>query len=173
MSQICSCCGNKLKNSDHYEVISRNARDHDKEERIEDLKNEEKKKEEEANEEKIRKIEEEKKKKIEAYKADLRDLDDDELDELLESLRAEIHELKNQLKPKTDEEKKEKKASLEYLGVDSPAYKTKNYSVLALEPYHDNKLSGDALLIRLGSTGDKARGNSKDDELLKSIGSRD
>ena len=51
------------------------------------------------------KLEEEKKKRLESYRADLEDMDKDEIDDLLESLRAEIHELRKKLNPETDEDK--------------------------------------------------------------------
>lgn len=111
---------------------------------------------ENSNEEEIKK-QEEKKKKLESYKAELRDLDDDELNKILESLRAELEELKEKLKP----EKETKEAS------------RKNYDVLLLEPYQDNTKPGDELLIRLGSTDEQTKGNSKDDDLLKQLGSVD
>ena len=118
---------------------------------------------ENSNEEKL---EEEKKKRLESYRAELEDMDRDELDDLLESLRAEIHELRKKLNPETDEDKQSRKASLEYLATGSPCHNTilgdhlltgasvtkqSNYSVLMLDQsYRDNK-PGDKLLIRLGS----------------------
>ena len=157
MSQICSCCGDKLKNSEHYEVICRDATQH--EERIKKVEEIEGK----GNEEKL---EEEKKKRLESYRAGLDDMDQDEISDLLESLRAEIHELRKKLNPETDEDKQSRKASLEYLATGSPCHNTilgdhlltgmsvtkqSNYSVLMLDQsYRDNK-PGDKLLIRLGS----------------------
>lgn len=105
----------------------------------------------------------------------MKDVDDDELNDLLESLRADIDELE---KIKPDKDKQSRQASLEYLGYDSslinkPKNSVRSYSVLALNPYESVTHSGDSLLIRLGSRDEPTKGNSKDDELLKSLGSVD
>lgn len=149
---MCNLCSKPLKDSKYYEVICRDATEHDREERIDDLENKNKEKKDEES----RKAKEHEK-LIEAYKADLKDLDDDELDKILESLRAELEELKEKLKP----EKETKEAS------------RKNYDVLLLEPYQDNTKLGDGLLIKLGSTDEQTKGNAKDDDLLKQLGSVD
>ena len=65
---------------------------------------------------------------------------------------------------------KSKSASSEFLGVNNDTHKISKYNVLTLQD-HNNKTSGDELLIRLGSTDDQS--NSKDDDLLKSLGSTD
>ncbi len=158
---MCNNCATPLKNSKYYQVTYRDATDHDKEEKIKKLQ--------EGNEEEIKK----KEKKLESYRAELRELDDDELNEVLESLRAELDEMKEKLKDETEEEKKEKKASLEHLGVDSTVYKTKNYSVLQLKQFDHNTAPGDKLLMRLGSKDDDTTGDSSGDELLKKLGSVD
>ncbi len=163
MSEICSCCGDKLKGSKYYQVISRDAKSEeqkDKEKKIDELQ-------ENGNEDEIKKVEEEKEKKLEAYKAELRDLDDTKLDDLLESLRAEVHELRKKLHPEeTNEEKQSKEASLEYLAIEPPRHNKilgdhlltgasvthqSNYSVLMFDQSYRDKKPGDKLLIKLGS----------------------
>ena len=111
------------------------------------------------------KLEEEKKKRLESYRAELDDMDHDELDKLMKSLRAEIHELRKKLNPEIDEDKQSKQASLEYLatkpqhnkingdyiltGVTSP--NKANYSALTYDQNYQNRKPGDKLLMRLGS----------------------
>ena len=112
----------------------RHAKDHDKEEKIDELQDEKKKKEE-ANEEEIKKIEE--------IKKALMLMSNDELDEELEKLQSEIDDMKKN----PDEENKESK-SAEFLGVDNHVSK---YQVLTLRPYEKETHSGDQLLHRLGS----------------------
>ena len=193
MSQICSCCGDKLKNSEHYEVICRDATQH--EERIKKVD----KLQENSNEEELKK-EEEKKKRLESYRAELEDMDKDEVDDLLESLRAEIHELRKKLNPdKEDEEtKKSKSAMAEFIGVDNYhsagvdvdtaveslttlqrhrkkklKNSVKSYSVLALNPYESVTHSGDRLLMKMGSTDSDSVSDTSGDKLLQSLGSTD
>ena len=120
------------------------------------------------------KLEEEKKKRLESYRADLDDMDRDELDDLLQSLRAEIHELRKKLNPETDENEQSKQASVEFIGVDTyhsvrkdgddvinelqtlqihrkkKLKHSQSYSVLTLDQGH-NTASGDSLLQRMGS----------------------
>jgi len=129
----------------------RNSADHDKEERVDKLQNKENK---EKRVDDIASADEIKLKKIEAYKAEMKDLDDDELNELLESLRAEIDELKN---PKKETQEATRK----------------KYDVLMLEPYTNNSSIGDSLLMKMGSTEDNSKGDSSGDSLLKSLGSSD
>ena len=144
------------------------------------------------------KLEEEKKKRLESYRAELEDMDQDEISDLLESLRAEIHELRKKLNPETDEDKQSKEASLEFIGVDTYhsvitdgddaidelqtlqrhrkkklKHGVRPYNVLTLKPYESVTHSGDQLFIRLGSTDEPTKGNAKDDEFLKSLGSVD
>jgi len=139
-----------------------NAEDEEKEKKVDELQ-------EKANEDEIKK-----QKRIEADKDEIRKLDDDQLMALLEKMSLELDELQKQkLDPEKDEQKKSKSGSLEMLGVNNDTHKISNYSVLTLEPYHDRKTSGDELLIRLGSRDDQTAGNSKDDDLLRSLGSRD
>jgi len=139
MAIMCNLCSNPLKNSKYYEVICRDATEHEERlERVNDLENKDKEKKEESrksNEEELKK-EEEKKKRLESYRADLDDMDQDEIDALLKSLRAEIHELRKKLNnPETDEDKQSKEASLEYL---------------AIEPQH-NKINGDYFMTGVTS----------------------
>lgn len=143
--------------------------------------------------------EHDKEKRIEAYRAEIKDLDDTELDELLESLRGQIEELKDQLKGLPDEEKLSKSANLETLGTESyhsvgvdgdaaaeslvalqsqrhrkkKLKHSQSYSVLTLDQNHNESKRGDELLMRLGSTDEPTKGNAKDDDLLKQLGSVD
>jgi len=151
------------------------ARDHDREERIEDLNNDEKKKEEESRKAK------EHDKVIEELKNALRKLTSSQLEEEEEKIREEIAQLRAQLEElnpdKEDEEKQEKSASLEYLGVDSyhsvgkdgdsaiedlqtlqrqrnrkkKSIQSQTYSVLTLLDQNHNTASGDSLIQRMGS----------------------
>ncbi|MCH8915990.1 MAG: hypothetical protein IIA82_09135 [Thaumarchaeota archaeon] len=166
MSQICSCCGDRLKDSKHYEVICRDATDHEEHlERVDDLENKDKEKKDES-----RKAEEHDK-MIEELKNALRKLTSEELDEEKEKLRDEIAKLRAQLEElnpedKEDEEKQSRKASLEYLAVEPQRHNKilgdhlltgasvthqSNYSVLMLDQSYHDKKPGDKLLIRLGS----------------------
>jgi len=97
------------------------ARDHDKEERVKELEKED------GNENEIKKKEEE----LETAKAELRKKTPEELDEILESLRAEIEELK---KPK--KETKEARS---------------RYDVLGYNQMYSASSSGDRLFQDLGS----------------------
>ena len=191
MSQICSCCGDKLKNSEHYEVICRDATEHEEKiKKVDELQ-------ENSNEDELKK-EEEKKKRLESYRAELEDMDRDELDELLESLRAEIHELRKKLNPSPDEDKQSKEASLEFIAVDTyhsvindgdnaidklqtlqrhrkkqSKHGVRPYNVLTFEPYESVTHSGDRLLMKMGSTDSDSVSDTSGDELLKSLGSVD
>ena len=170
-------------------VSVKQARDHDREEKIDQMQNKSRRSEEH-----------EKEKKIEAYKAELRDLDDDEMDELLESLRAELHELKKKLNPETGAESKMSKSAMaEFIGTDNNYHSvsidgdieteslvalqshrhrqkklkhSQSYSVLTLDQGH-NTAPGDKLLYLLGSRDDDSVDDSSGDELLKSLGSTD
>ena len=122
------------------------------------------------------KLEEEKKKRLDSYRADLDDMDKDEMDELISQLKAQIEELRKKLNPETDEDKQSKEASLEFIGVDThhsvgkdgdvatqslvtlqnqrhrkkKLKHSQSYSVLTLDQGH-NTASGDSLLQRMGS----------------------
>ena len=147
-----------MKNSKHYEVICRDATEHeDRIKKVDELQ-------ENGNEEEL-KEEEEKKKRLESYRAELEDMDKDELDELMKSLKAEIHELRKKLNPEIDEDKQSREASLEYLATEPHHNKISgdhlltgvtitnkpNYSALVFSQNYREKKLGDQLLMRLGS----------------------
>lgn len=172
MSQICSCCGNKLKNSEHYEVICRDATQHQERlERVDDLENKDKEKKEESRKSDEEEIKKDKvndtatlKARLHEIEKEIEGLDTDELDELLESLRAQLEELEK-LKP--DEDKQSREASLEYLAIEPQhnkingdhlmtgvtATNKSNYSALVFSQNYRDRKPGDQLLIRLGSVG--------------------
>ena len=106
------------------QIISAN--DHDIEQEVDKLQNKEKKVDDIANsnEEEIKK----QKEKDETKKANMK-LSKEELDEILESLRADLEELKN---PK-DKETKEASTKSEFVGVDNYSIKNSEYSVLSLD----------------------------------------
>ena len=160
MSQICSCCGDKLKNSKHYEVICRDATEH--EERIKKVDELQENKSEEDKEKKVNDLAT-LKAKLHDLEERMKDVDDDELNDLLESLRGQMDELEK-LKP--DEEKQSRESLLEYLATESPRHNKipgdhlltgasvthqSNYSVLMLDQSYRDRKPGDKLLIRLGS----------------------
>ena len=149
------------KDSDErIKLLQRIAQDKDKDEKIEEI--------EEGNEDEI------KKRNLEEIKKALRKLTSEELEEERIKIEEELEQIKKEMNPDKEEEKQSKQASLEFLGVDSQIIKTKSkYSVLAYEPEPDSKTSGDALLIKMGSRDESSKGNSKDDELLQSLGSTD
>jgi len=168
MAIMCNLCSNPLKNSKYYEVICRDATEHeDRIKKVDDIEGK-------GNEEKL---EEEKKKRLESYRAELEDMDRDEIDELLKSLRAEIEELRKKINPDEEdkETKKSKSAMAEFIGVDNyhstgvdvytaveslttlqnqrhrkKLKHSQSYSVLTLDQGH-NTTSGDSLLQRMGS----------------------
>lgn len=147
---------------------TKSANDHDIEEEVDKLQNKEKKVDDIANsnEEEIKK----QKEKDETKKANMK-LSKEELDEILESLRAEIEELKD---PKDKETKEASTIKSEFIGLSNSDINTSRnseYSVLTLGPYQDNSLSGDSLLIKLGSTDHNSKGYSRGDNLLISLGS--
>ena len=146
------------------------------------------------------KLEEEKKKRLESYRADLDDMDQDEMDELISQLKAQIEELRKKLNPDEEdkETKKSKSAMAEFIGVNNyhsagvdvdtaveslttlqnQTHRKKlkysqSYSVLALKPYESVTHSGDSLLIKMGSTDSDSVSDTSGDELLKSLGSVD
>ena len=170
MTIMCNQCANPLKGSEYYEITCRDtksANDHDIEEKVEEI--------EKADEDKIKRIEEDKEKRLESYRAEAReeikDLNDDEFEKLKESLRAEIEEIlkKNQTED-TDEDKQSRSSSLEMVGVDNYESKNSIYHVLSLDQ-HDNSVSGDSLLMLMGSKNETTKGNSSADEFLISLGS--
>ena len=126
-----------------------------------------------ANEDEIKK-----QKVLDELKNALRKLTSEELDEEKEKLRDEIAKLRAQLEELNPEDKdkdtkQERDSRLEQIGYDSSLITKSSYSVLALEPYYDNKVSGDELFIKLGSTGSQTKGNTKADKFLQSLGSTD
>lgn len=125
----------------------------------------------------------------------MKDVDDNELNDLLESLRAQLEELEK-LKP--DEGKQSKEASLEFIGVDTyhsvgkdadvaaeslvtlqrhrkkqSKHGVRPYNVLTLKPYESVTHSGDSLLIKMGSTDSDSVSDTSGDELLRKLGSSD
>ena len=99
MTIMCNQCANPLKGSEYYEITCRDIKSaNDTEDRVRMI--EEKsdqhniKKKEDANEEEIKKQEEDKIKRLESYRAEakeeIKDLDDDEIEKIKESLRAEL-----------------------------------------------------------------------------------
>lgn len=159
------------------EITWYNATEHeDKEKEIDQLQQNNNEEDKEKKDESRKAKEHEK--LVQAYRAELEDMDKDEVDDLLESLRAEIHELRKKLNPETDEDKQSRKASVEYLGYDSSLItKSKNavkrYDVLLLEPYESVTHSGDRLLIKMGSTDSDSVSDTSGDELLRKLGSTD
>ena len=129
MSQICSCCGDKLKDSKHYQVICRGATEHeDRIKKVDDLQ-------ENGNEEdKDKKVDDlaTLKAKLHDLEERMKDVDDDELNDLLESVRAQLEELE---KPKKETKEAQRK----------------KYDVLAYEQYNSVSYSGDKLMQARGS----------------------
>ena len=157
-TKICDCLGCN-RQANELEEKKKTPEQEEKEKKVDD----------------IAKAQEERKKLIQTFKDELKDLDDDELDKILESIKHDLEELKKDMNPEDDEKKQSKQASIEFLGVDSQISKIKQtkYSVLALSPYHENITSGDQLLIRMGSTDEHTVGNSEGDALLIKLGSVD
>ena len=139
---MCNSCSKPLRGSKYYEVICRDARDHDKEERVDELQNDKEKKDEES-----RKAEEHDK-VIEELKNALRKLTSEELEEEKEKLRDEIAKLRAELEELNPEDKdkdtkQERDSKLEHIGVDSSLITNTRYHVLTLnQSYRDSK-SGD------------------------------
>ena len=106
-------------------------------------------------------------------------------DEELEELMATIHDLLDELnddEPEENEKKQSRQSSVEFIGAESyhntingddliSGKIRKRYSVLTLKD--SESVSGDSLLIRMGSTDDHTVGNSSGDKFLKMLGSRD
>lgn len=152
-----------MKNSKHYEVICKDATEHEeRKKKVEEI--EEKGNEDEIKKDKVNDIAT-LKAKLHELEERVKDVDDDELNDLLESLRGQMDELEK-IKPQTDEEKQSREASLEYLAIE-PSRQNKipgdhlltgvtitnqsNYSVLTFNQNYRDKKPGDQLLIRLGS----------------------
>ena len=185
MTIMCNQCANPLKGSEYYEITCRDtnniksANDHDIEERVKKIEEESNQhnieKKEDANEEEIKKQEEDKIKRLESYRAEakeeIKDLDDDEIEKIKESLRAEIEELKkNQTEDEDKTDSKSASTKSEFIGVDNYESKNSIYHVLSLDQ-HDNSVSGDKLLMLMGSKNETTKGDSSADELLISLGS--
>ena len=126
---------------------TKSANDHDIRDRVRKI-------EEESNQHNIKKKEDgneenDKQKRIDEIKNELRKLDDDELNSILESLRVDLEELKkNQTE---DDDKQSKEASVEFIGLDNYESKNSSYHVLSLDQ-HSDSVSADRLLISLGSS---------------------
>ena len=155
---------------------TKSANDHDIEDRVRKIEEESNQhnieKKEDANEEQIKKQEEDKIKRLEAYRAETReeikDLDDDEIEKIKESLKADLEELKKNQTEDRDEDKQSKSASREHVGYDNSNAK---YSVLTYNVNSIESHEGDSLLMLMGSKNETTKGNSKDDDLLISLGS--
>ena len=164
---------------------TKSANDHDIEERVKKIEEESNqhniKKKENANDDEIKKQEEDKEKRLESYRAETReeikDLNDDEKNkQLADKLLKLKQELDDMKKDETDSKSASAIRSSELIGVnnyDSNTSRNSEYSVLTLGPYQDNSLSGDSLLIKLGSTDHNSKGDSTADDLLISLGSSD
>ena len=165
MTIMCNQCANPLKGSEYYEITCRDtnniksANDHDIEEKVDKLQNKEKKVDE------IAKADEDKIKRIEEIKKSLRGLSAEELDDELLKIKQELDDLK---KDKTDSKSASTKS--EFIGVNNYESKNSIYHVLSLDQ-HDNSVSGDSLLMLMGSKNETTKGNSSADEFLISLGS--
>lgn len=147
-----------MKNSKHYEVICRDATEH--EDRIKKVDELQENGNEEDKEKKVNDIAT-LKAKLHELEERVKDIDDDELNDLLESLRADIDELE---KIKLDKDKQSREAS-EYLATEPQhnkisgdhlmtgvtATNKSNYSALVFSQNYRDKKPGDKLLMRLGS----------------------
>ena len=172
MTIMCNQCANPLKGSEYYEITCRDtksANDHDIEERVKKIEEESNQhnieKKEDANEEEIKKQEEDKEKRLEEIKKSLRGLSAEELDDELLKLKQELDDMK---KDKTDSKSASTKSEL--IGVNNYESKNSIYHVLSLDQQSDS-VSGDKLLMLMGSKNETTKGNSKGDDLLISLGS--
>ena len=191
---MCNSCASPLKNSKYYQVICRDATEH--EDRIKEIDEMQENSNEEDKEKKVDDIAT-LKAKLHDLEERMKDVDDNELNDLLDSIKAQLEELEK-LNP-DEETKKSKSAMAEFIGIDnshsagidaddaidelvtlqSQRHRNKklkhsqSYNILTLEPYESVTHSGDELFIRLGSTDEPTKGNAKDDEFLKSLGSTD
>jgi len=157
----------------------------EKEKKVDDIANEEKPKEKTIDKKaKAQELE----KRLQEIQESLKKSGNTDHDEELEDLMAEIHDLLDKLNNSDDDDdeevKKSRSGSLETLGVE-PLHNTINgdnfltdrtprksiYNVLTLKD--SESVSGDSLLIRMGSTDDHTVGNSEGDKFLKMLGSRD
>ena len=160
---MCNSCSKPLRGSKHYEVICRDATEHeDRIKEIDEMQNKSRKSEED-----------DKEKMFEELKNALRKLSSQELDEEILRLSEEIEELKKQLKDLPDEEKQERDSKLEHIGVDSSLITNTRYHVLTLDQSYRDSKSGDELLILMGSTDSDRVSDTSGDKLLKSLGSVD
>ena len=147
---------------------NRKANDHDDD--VDQLQEERKKKNLSQEEEKEKKVNDIAKaqqleENLEEIRKSLRKMSNKELDEELEKLTAELHELKKELHPEDDDVKKSRSGSLERIGTEpyhdnitigdnlltGERPKKSKYEVLALEPYTVGNSKNDSLLIKLGS----------------------
>ena len=170
MTIMCNQCANPLKGSEYYEITCRDtksANDHDIEEEVDKLQNKEKKVDE------IAKADEDKIKRIEKIKKSLRGLSAEELDDELLKIREQLDDMKKDKTEDTDDDKQSKEASVEFIGVSNSDFNTSRdseYSVLSLDQ-HDNSVSGDSLLMLMGSKNETIKGDSRADDFLISLGS--
>ena len=142
---------------------TKSANDHDIEEEVDKLQNKEKKVDE------IAKADEDKIKRIEEIKKSLRGLSAEELDDELLKIREQLDDMK---KEKTDSKSASTIRSSELIGVNNYESKNSIYHVLSLDQ-HDNSVSGDKLLMLMGSKNETTKGNSSGDSLLMQLGSTD
>lgn len=173
---MCNSCSKPLTGSKYYEVIYRDARDHDKEKRIDDLSNDKEKKDEDESI-KAEEHDKEKEERISNYKKALMALDDEELDLIIENMKSKLAKLRTELENPDEEEKEKQSKSAEFIGVHNyqsvsidgddaidqlqtlqrHRYKHKklkhsqSYSVLTLDQNHNESKRGDSLLQRMGS----------------------
>ena len=167
MATMCNSCSKPLRGSKYYEVICRDATEH--EDRIKEVDELQKEKKDEKESRKAK----EHNKMIDELKNALRKLSSQELDEEMLRLSEEIEELKKQLKDLPDEEKQERDSKLEHIGVDSSLITNTRYHVLTLDQSYRDSKSGDKLLILMGSTDSDSVSDTSGDKLLKSLGSVD
>ena len=150
---------------------TKSANDHDIEDRVRKIEEESNQhnieKKEDANEEEIKKQEEDKEKRLEEIKKSLRGLSAEELDDELLKLKQELDDMK---KDETDSKSASTIRSTEFIGVDNYESKNSSYHVLSLDQ-HSDSVSGDKLLMLMGSKNETTKGDSSADELLISLGS--
>ena len=187
---MCNSCSKPLTGSKYYEVICRDARDHSREEKIDEMQNKSRRSEEH---------DKEKEERISNYKKALMALDDEELDLIVENMKSKLAKLRAELEnpDKEEKDKETKQASVEFIGaetyhsvgrdVDTAAESlvtlqrhrkkklkhSQSYNVLTLEPYESVTHAGDRLLMKMGSTDSDSVSDTSGDELLKKLGSVD
>ena len=114
MAVMCNSCSKPLRGSKYYEVICRDATEReDRKKEIDDLQqnSNEENKEKKVNDLATLKA------KLSDLEERMKDVDDKELDDLLESVRADMDELEK-LNP-DEEAKKSKSAMSEFVGIDN------------------------------------------------------